>query len=1352
MTTQNQQFNPFNPPEPQTPNVTPGYKDIQMPAVHPDIAKQILGSKVLPTVWQPPAVLNLARNTVQGAPSILEMARALKNDPQLMYQFVYDNIEHQIGMGLAKGPLATLLDSIGNSFDLSSLLAALLRQAGFQAYYQVGQIQLTFAQVAAWLGITDTDITTAVTLIANAGVPVSLVGTAPNQEILMTHCWLKVNIGTVATPNWVVMDPSFKTYTTKPSIDLAAAMGYDAATFLSDARVGYTIDSSGNWVQNLNRTNVRNSLTTLSMNLANWIRTNNPGAETDDIVGGRQIVPVALPITFATSLPYQAAGDTPVEFTDDFSTAYKVSVRLIYSGFDVTLTSDQLSGHRLTLFFEPNASGWAPTLALDGVIVAAGTTVGGGFSYNLQVIITHNAYPNTNSDQGFYLFTEGPIIPNSVDYTVSYLLGSSFGANGKGLFDYHTVLQYQNEFDAGGAGPLVVAEPVLGERMAAQWASFASQQTMVTDFINRMTGTNYTNHHLVGLVTYRVTPNDIVFSGFDLQGSVGSLSHFDGDNSDTAAAGILRGMHQYALEMLAIQQQTTAGQFANQAKAVSTTRLIDVASDAGAKLFKGTAANWNSDVAPQLTNYGAGNLNSLYNTYLLNGFNVLLPQNYGTRFNGVWTLRGWSIIDPTGNAGGTIFGAYGGGLGYGWWRAQPPKKCKKCKDSDVDVQCGDFDLQPESDIHLGSGDFPHSLNFERSYNSSSKLENGPLGLGWTHNFAMRAKLSLNGTPLSDGYLGLGSESPICAVASITQLFVTLDVLKDNALPVDKLVIAHLCDQWWVDNLTQNIVTVEMPGAEDLVFTKLPDGSFQSPGGNASTLSGSFMYTMTTPQKVVYNFGPSTGDNIGSIVYPSGASVTMTYLDGKLQTVENSTGRVLTFSYTGNFISSVSDGRGRSVSYSMDGANQLIGFTDALAQAHSYEYDFPGRMSKYFKPGNPTIPCVTNTFDSLNRVQSQVNILGQTKTFYFSGPRSEVVDSVGNSTVRYFDASGNEVRKIDALGNVFSSEFDGLGRLVKEVMPEGNFTIRQFDLNNNVLTETMVPKPGSALANIVRTNTFDPLWNRVSMAIDGRGNATNFTYDPVTGNLLTIQRPAVGGLIPTISMTWNSRGQMLTKTDETGVVTSMVYSATRENLLSVVADFGPSPHLNLTTNFVYDSVGNRTSVQDPLGRTTKFLFDALRRMTRRTETAPFNHQTRFAYDENSNLLSVRRQTGIVATPWQIYTFAYSLSDKKIRVIDPAGKITRWFYDGADRLRRVRDAGNREYVYGYDQLNRPRTVIDPAGVVSETLLYSDNGKVRSVKDARGFVKTFSFDGFDRLNRTNYPDGTFERNQVYDQNGFY
>jgi len=1336
MTTQTQQNSPFKPGnQPLNPGSPVGYKDIQMPAVHPDAAKQIIESRPMPKVWQPPAVMSLASNITQGAPSIVEMARALKNDPQLIYQFVYDNIEHAVGFGLAKGSLSTLLDGYGNSFDQCALLAALLRQAGFVANYEVGQIQITLAQATAWLGITDNNIYTANYVLANGGVPVSVVGTFPNEQLLLSHCWLRVNIGTVPAPIWVVMDPSFKTYTTKTAINLATATGYSQATFLTQARTGYTIDGSGNWVQNVNRANLRSQLSTLSMNLANWIKNNNLGATTDDIIGGRQIVPVTLPITFPATLSYQAVGNVPTEFTADFSTAYKVTVQLQFPGINVTLTSDQLSGHRLTFFYTPSGAQWAPVLALDGVTVATGSPQFSNSYNSIQFTVTHNAYPNTFSNQNFYQYVYAPNQGGGTGKEY-YLIGSSFGPSGKGSFDYHTALQLQNEFNAGGASETLVNEPALGERMAAQWASFCAQSTRATDIVNRLTATAFYNHHSIGLVKYQVYGSP-TFSAFDIGGVAGGGANLNGSNTNYAGAQIANGMHGYALEMLAIQQLTGLD------IAVSTTRDLDVANSAGTKIYKGTSANWTGTVVPALSGYNPTDLSNIETYYLPYGWNALLAQTAGQSFAGHWTLTGYSLINTNGGAQGIIYGSYAGGIGPGWWGGKTPPKKKDCEEADpVNIRTGDY-LYRHTDLTIGSGQFPYSLPFTTSYDSRARLSNGPLGLGWTHNWAASAKLG------SDGFVALGSESPINAVASIVEIYVGLDLLSDTTLPVDKLVMVHLANQWWVDQLTNNVVSVSMPDDEDVVFTLLPDGTYGLPQNNASILTlVSGAYKVTTPQKTVYSF--NTSGQLASIAWPTGVTITLTYTAGKLTSISNGMGRTLTLGYTGNFISTVSDGTGRSVSYMIDGSNQMTKFTDAIGGFYTFAYSSPGRMQKYFKPQNPTNACVTNTYDSLNRISSQLDIMGHTITFYMAGSRSEIIDTAGNKSITYFDGLNNPVKEIDALGFATVRIIDGLGRISRVTQPEGNYTSFLYDAKNNILSETDVAKSGSGLANIVRQSTYDPLWNKVKVATDGRGNSTTNTYDAVTGNLLTIQKPVVGGQTPTATMTWNARGQMLTLVDETGIVSKMVYDTVTEKLTSGIADFGISPRLNLTINLGYDAVGNLTSIQDPRGNSITLIVDNLRRVTQKTESAPFSYQTQFVYDGNDNLLTLKRQTGIVLTPWQTYTWTYSLSDKKKTLLDPASNLTTWNYDGADRLQQIIDAENRLYQYAYDVLNRVSTVTDPTSVVSETRGYSANGKLTSIKDARNFTTNFTFDGFDRPDKTTYPDSTFEQNQLYDANG--
>ena len=73
-----------------------------------DVKKRTIPSKArkqYPSVA--PKAAAFATDTVQGPASIVELSRALNvenNGPQLMYEWVYSNIEWEPGWGLNKGP------------------------------------------------------------------------------------------------------------------------------------------------------------------------------------------------------------------------------------------------------------------------------------------------------------------------------------------------------------------------------------------------------------------------------------------------------------------------------------------------------------------------------------------------------------------------------------------------------------------------------------------------------------------------------------------------------------------------------------------------------------------------------------------------------------------------------------------------------------------------------------------------------------------------------------------------------------------------------------------------------------------------------------------------------------------------------------------------------------------------------------------------------------------------------------------------------------------------------------------------------------------------------------------------
>jgi YD repeat-containing protein len=100
------------------------------------------------------------------------------------------------------------------------------------------------------------------------------------------------------------------------------------------------------------------------------------------------------------------------------------------------------------------------------------------------------------------------------------------------------------------------------------------------------------------------------------------------------------------------------------------------------------------------------------------------------------------------------------------------------------------------------------------------------------------------------------------------------------------------------------------------------------------------------------------------------------------------------------------------------------------------------LSQIFYPSNPTLPFVSNTYDTLGRVATQTNANGATWNYFFAGYRSEEDDAYGTSHVIYYNPRGKPVFDIqDAAGlnRVTATVYDGLDRLSTVTQPEGGST-------------------------------------------------------------------------------------------------------------------------------------------------------------------------------------------------------------------------------------------------------------------------------------------------------------------------
>src|SRR5262249_12884121 len=151
-----------------------------------------------------------------AAPEIVELTRALWNDPDLIYQYVFNNIETLPQYGSLKGPVGALIDGKGTAFDQAELMFELLKQAGYTPTYQFGTIHLTADQLSNWLG-TDNARGSVAYLLSSGNIPGQINGDPVVTSVDIGWAWVAVPINGTT----YIFDPSTKTYNWKTGINLA---------------------------------------------------------------------------------------------------------------------------------------------------------------------------------------------------------------------------------------------------------------------------------------------------------------------------------------------------------------------------------------------------------------------------------------------------------------------------------------------------------------------------------------------------------------------------------------------------------------------------------------------------------------------------------------------------------------------------------------------------------------------------------------------------------------------------------------------------------------------------------------------------------------------------------------------------------------------------------------------------------------------------------------------------------------------------------------------------------------------------------------------------------------------------
>lgn len=1342
----------------------------QQKAVSPQEAARHRAARKLPeNLFQPPATLQA--DVPLGTPTIADQARALKNNVDLIYQFVHDNIEYIPTYGLHKGGLGALIDGSGNAHDMADLMIKLLREIpegqqnpAYTCKYVLGSLKLTAAQWSNWLGISDQSVGLASDLLANGGIGVSIVET---NKLQIEHCWVQVTI----EGSDYVFDPALKTYTYTSGVDVQAAMGYNRTTFLSGANQGSTLTTD--YVKDINSSNIDTSMGTFTMNLISWIKTNMPGASMDQILGGRSIVSVGDDPVRQSDLSYRDTTITPSVVTDlpsNEKATMKVEYDLYQGSYTIsnTFNTADVYSKRLTLWFDSN---YVATLRLDGTQVGSPSRVqAAGSMSDMKITITH-PYASNFADA----IQLAPIRAGA-----QIVVGSAWGICSKQMAAIHQEIQNQAIAD----GKPAASEQMLSISLMLIWDNFMGMGSRGLDIITRLANCTGVMHHFVGTVgqqTYgsgRIKTVNSFLGGF-------TISKLD-NITDVASPGFSTSLLFQTLESVA-HQLVTGVESADPLKA------IKVANGNSKKIYDARSSNWttgtNVKSIMQAAGYDSATLTKVENQFINANpaWRVAMPEDAAIQIGSLSNFFAYLGIGPSGGSnsiiGETWFGAKGSVSsnyqdeaetnaaaadngrqvnGFGLPAATARESAQ------VNMNTGRYEYS-STDLSIGNQGAPFELSFERSYNSALRLSFFGLGFGWAHNWLMGAFAN------SDGFIAFGDQQVSGAAPAIAALFVTRDIFKaDTTIPINNLVISCIVQEFLSTQLFNNVVRLQF-GASFAVFQKLPSTTtpYLNPLGVNGAAKLEYLdvpgsnpvvkrYIFTTAEKVVHTY--RTDGLIEKIEFPAGASpiaLNFTYegLAKKLVKVTNGF-RELNFTYDlYNQLATVNDGLSHSVTFTIDyNTGNLTEVRDPLNKLTKYEYDQRGRMTKIKKPANPNSPVVTNTYDSLSKVKEQKDAYDNVWKFYLAGSRSEEVAPNGASRILYFNAKGSTLRGKHVLGSEVVlgpvSEYDGLERVTKVTMPEGNSASTTFDANGNVLSITQHAKPGSGLSDRTTSMTYDTVWtSKVKTITDPAGKVTTNTYagvaDNGAGQLVEVKQPIIGGQYPTTTMTYNAKGQLLTSTDPTGKVVSNTYESTKNNLTSTAVD--PNG-LNIVTSFTYDNVGNVLTTTDPKGNVSSATYDVNRQVTQVTGPAPFNQVSNITYDDNGNVIQVESLASTDANS-QITTTAYAIDGKVTQVSGPANfpqasppVPVRYEYDNMRRVVRVIDPAGRSATTVYDAVSRPvSTSVD--GVTQQTTVYTANGQVQSVTDARNKTTSYQRDGFDRPTRVTYPDSSYEEIASYD-----
>lgn len=370
----------------------------------------------------------------------------------------------------------------------------------------------------------------------------------------------------------------------------------------------------------------------------------------------------------------------------------------------------------------------------------------------------------------------------------------------------------------------------------------------------------------------------------------------------------------------------------------------------------------------------------------------------------------------------------------------------------------------------------------------------------------------------------------------------------------------------------------------------------------------------------------------------------------------------------------------------------------------------------------------------------------------SGQGGYLLDSSGNPLTAVVPA-GWLLRVIDSFGRSLTFGYDVYQRIVKVSLPDNNSLSYAYDANNNL---TVVTEPDGTQRSYLynEQNDTSNAWlpNALTGIIDEINTRYATYFYDASGRAVGEVYPAAGTNTNQYQLSYNTNSLTTTETDPLGTVHTYQYQESNKSLLQLVSETrqAAAGAGTVTSSKTYDSNGNMASRTDFDGNVTTYSYDLSRNLeTRRTEASGTANarttttQWNPTYDVPT-VISIYAGNSASGTPIQTVSFSYDGQGNVLTktASDPATGATRtWTYTYNNYGQVLTTDGPRTdvndvttYTYyncsaGY-QCGQVHTITNAAGQTTTFNSYNANGQPLSVTDANGVETTMTYDARRRL----------------------